>query len=59
MWNEQTTDIAVSVLKTVLPALVMIIIGMILRMTKLVSSDGMSGGFRRALMLKGVIHEQI
>ncbi|MBQ6036673.1 MAG: hypothetical protein IJL43_05105 [Lachnospiraceae bacterium] len=52
-------DIAVSVLKMVLPVLVMIIIGMILRMTKLVSSDGMSGGFRRALMLKGVIHEQI
>ena len=47
MWNEQTTDIAVSVLKMVLPVLVMIIIGMILRMTKLVSSDGMSGGFRR------------
>ena len=36
-------DIAVSVLKMVLPVLVMIIIGMILRMTKLVSSDGMSG----------------
>ena len=41
--EKKTMSIAVSVLKMVAPVLVMIIIGMILRTTKLVSSEGMSG----------------